>query len=89
VLEPVELQDVGGFLGHVQRLGRGELHARGEFVAADAGVEAGVAFARGGVFAIQLGSTCAAASLFGSGRHVVGPLWGKQIGDRVVACRGR
>ena len=39
----------------IHRLGRGELHARGEFVAADPGVEPGVTLARGGVFAIQPG----------------------------------
>ena len=40
-------------LGNVERFRRGELHLRGEFVAADAGIEPLVARARRGVLAIE------------------------------------
>jgi hypothetical protein len=45
-VEAVEFQHVRGLGLEVERLGRGELHARGEFVAADARVEPLVALAR-------------------------------------------
>ena len=53
-------------LGDVERLRRGELHLRGQFVAADARVEPLVAGPRGGVLAVELASRSMPAASLGA-----------------------
>ena len=75
-------------LRHVQRLRRRELHLRGKFVAADAGFEALVVPAVGGVLAVDLvkhfdGSRVPAR------RDECSLVLRKQVGDRIRACRDK
>ncbi len=78
--EPVKAKDVRRLRREIKRLGRGELHARGEFVAADAGIKPLVALARGGVPAVQFRQQSVRVSLAG-GRHVIARGMRPQVGD--------
>src|SRR5262249_45816828 len=85
VVEAVELEDVRRLLGDVERLGGGELHAGGQLVGADAGVESVVAGPVGGVLAVQSGGPSVAVGVAGAADEVA-VLGGEQVGDRVVGA---
>lgn len=53
MIEAVEPHDVVGFAGDIERFGCAQLHARGEFVRLDAGVESRICLARFGVGTVK------------------------------------
>jgi hypothetical protein len=84
-VEAVEFLHVRGLGLEVERLGSGELHAGGEFVAADAGVEPLVALARGGVLAVEIGEETVGGGLAARGDKIAGGV-GEEIGDGGVGA---
>ncbi len=84
VVEPVEFHDVLGLLADVDRLGSGQLHAGGEFVAANSRIEPAIARAVGRMFLIELLDQRHRVGTAGGG-DVVAMFVGEQVGNRVLA----
>ena len=84
-VEAVELEHVLRFTGQIERLGRGQLHLRREFVALDPGLQTAVALAALQMMTVETADQVTGGGVGGAG-HKRGGLVRPEVGQRLVGC---